>query len=212
MSTAYSPEELTELVTSILEAATEDIVPIVQLGHPVLRTQAQPYAGQLPDELLERLLKVMRETMYDAPGVGLAAPQIGIPLKIAVLEDLYQIPEDMALERERQPLEYLEIFNPSYEAVGTRTAQFYEGCLSFDGFQGVVTRPADISVRYEDRSGQEISAQFSGWQARIFQHETDHLFGTVYIDKAETRSLISETELWRHDGLSVASAKKALEF
>ncbi|WP_313813730.1 peptide deformylase [Glutamicibacter sp.] len=212
MSPIYSPEQLIEIVSEVLESANENVAPIVQLGHPVLRQNAQPYTGQLPDDLLDKLLVVMRETMYDAPGVGLAAPQIGIPLKIAVLEDLYQIPEDMAAERERKPMEYLEIFNPSYGQVGERTAEFYEGCLSFDGFQGVVIRPADISARYEDRSGRPISNEFSGWQARIFQHETDHLYGTVYVDKAVTRSLINESELWRHNGLSVASAKKALEF
>lgn len=139
-------------------------------------------------------------------------PQIGIPLKIAVLEDLYNLPEDMAAEREREPLEYFEIFNPSYEARGARTAEFYEGCLSFDGFQAVVTRPADIRANYEDRDGKQVVRDFSGWQARIVQHETDHLYGTVYIDKAATRSLINETELWRHQGLSVASARETLGF
>ncbi|MGP5669447.1 peptide deformylase, partial [Glutamicibacter arilaitensis] len=80
------------------------------------------------------------------------------------------------------------------------------------GFQGVVTRPADISATYKDRDGQEITRSFSGWQARIVQHEADHLSGTVYIDKAETRSLIDETELWRHEGMDVATAQKVLNF
>ena len=212
MSITYSPEELENLVAEVLSRAENNVAPIVQLGHPVLRQPAVRYTGQLPEELLEELLAVMRQTMYDAPGVGLAAPQIGIPLQIAVLEDLYNLPEDMAAEREREPLEYFEIFNPRYEARGDRTAEFYEGCLSFDGFQGVVTRPADIRASYEDRDGKQVVRDFSGWQARIVQHETDHLYGTVYIDKAATRSLINETELWRHQGLSVASAKETLGF
>ncbi|WP_417373657.1 peptide deformylase [Glutamicibacter protophormiae] len=212
MSITYSPEELEILVAGVLGTAENNVVPIVQLGHPVLRQQAVLYTGQLPGKLLDELLSVMRQTMYAAPGVGLAAPQIGIPLQIAVLEDLYSLPEDMAAEREREPLEYFEIFNPRYEQLGERTAEFYEGCLSFDGFQGVVTRPADIKASYEDREGNPVVREFSGWQARIVQHETDHLSGTVYIDKAATRSLINETELWRHQGLSVASAKEALGF
>lgn len=212
MSITYSPEELENLVVEVLSQAEDNVVPIVQLGHPVLRQPAASYTGQLPKELLDELLAVMRHTMYDAPGVGLAAPQIGIPLKIAVLEDLYNLPEDMAAEREREPLEYFEIFNPSYEARGARTAEFYEGCLSFDGFQAVVTRPADIRANYEDRDGKQVVRDFSGWQARIVQHETDHLYGTVYIDKAATRSLINETELWRHQGLSVVSARETLGF
>ncbi len=212
MHPTYSPAELEELVAEVLSKAENQVVPIVQLGHPVLRQPAVPYTGQLPAELLDELLNVMRQSMYDAPGVGLAAPQIGIPLQIAVLEDLYNLPEEMAAEREREPLEYFEIFNPRYEARGDRLAEFYEGCLSFDGFQAVVSRPADITASYEDRSGATIIRDFSGWQARIVQHETDHLYGTVYIDKAVTRSLINETELWRHQGLSVSTAKKVLGF
>lgn len=211
-STRYSPEILEQLVTEVLDQAENNVVPIVQLGHPVLRQPALAYEGQLSPDLLERLLMVMRETMHDAPGVGLAAPQIGIPLQIAVLEDLYEIPEELASEREREPLEYLEIFNPKYKAKGGRTSEFYEGCLSFDGFQGVVVRPSEIHTKFSDRHGLPHDRDFSGWQARIFQHETDHLAGTVYIDRVLTRSLINETELWRHDGLDVQSAREVLSF
>jgi peptide deformylase len=213
MNTEYTAQDIETIVRDVLSSADENLVlPIVQLGHPVLRQQAVAYENQLPTDLLEQLLEAMRQTMYDAPGVGLAAPQVGIPLQIAVLEDLYPIPEEAATMREREPLEYFEIFNPVYVSSSDREAVFYEGCLSFDGFQGVVTRPADISAKYKDRDGQEITRSFSGWQARIVQHETDHLSGTVYIDKAETRSLINETELWRHEGMDVATAQKVLNF
>lgn len=213
MNTEYTAQDIETIVRDVLSSADENLVlPIVQLGHPVLRQQAVAYENQLPTDLLEELLEAMRQTMYDAPGVGLAAPQVGIPLQIAVLEDLYPIPEEAATMREREPLEYFEIFNPEYVSSSDREAVFYEGCLSFDGFQGVVTRPADISATYKDRDGQEITRSFSGWQARIVQHETDHLSGTVYIDKAETRSLINETELWRHEGMDVATAQKVLNF
>lgn len=213
MNTEYTAQDIETIVRDVLSSADENLVlPIVQLGHPVLRQQAVAYENQLPTDLLEQLLEAMRQTMYDAPGVGLAAPQVGIPLQIAVLEDLYPIPEEAATMREREPLEYFEIFNPVYMSSSDREAVFYEGCLSFDGFQGVVTRPADISATYKDRDGQEITRSFSGWQARIVQHETDHLSGTVYIDKAETRSLINETELWRHEGMDVATAQKVLNF
>lgn len=213
MNTEYTAQDIETIVRDVLSSADENLVlPIVQLGHPVLRQQAVAYENQLPTDLLEQLLEAMRQTMYDAPGVGLAAPQVGIPLQIAVLGDLYPIPEEAATMREREPLEYFEIFNPVYVSASDREAVFYEGCLSFDGFQGVVTRPADISATYKDRDGQEITRSFSGWQARIVQHETDHLSGTVYIDKAETRSLINETELWRHEGMDVATAQKVLNF
>jgi len=213
MNPEYTDHEIQELVLAVLETADDALVlPIVQLGHPVLRQQAIAYTGQLEQPLLEQLLEAMRQTMYAAPGVGLAAPQIGIPLQIAVLEDLYPVPESIAVEREREPLEYFEIFNPSYAATSDRVAEFYEGCLSFEGFQAVVSRPADITATYEDREGTKQSRAFSGWQARIVQHETDHLSGTVYVDKAETRSLINETELWRHESMDVNTAKKVLNF
>ncbi|MGH3652708.1 peptide deformylase [Glutamicibacter sp.] len=213
MNTEYTAQDIENIVREVLETADENLIlPIVQLGHPVLRQQAVAYEHQLPQELLEELLEAMRQTMYDAPGVGLAAPQVGIPLQIAVLEDLYPIPEEAASQREREPLEYFEIFNPVYTATTEREAVFYEGCLSFDGFQGVVTRPADITATFKDRDGQEITRGFSGWQARIVQHETDHLSGTVYIDKAVTRSLINESELWRHESMDVATAQKVLKF
>ncbi|PRA01087.1 peptide deformylase [Arthrobacter sp. MYb224] len=205
-------KDLTDLVVGILAESKDQVVPIVQLGHPVLRQQAQRYAGQLPAELLNELLAVMRATMYAAPGVGLAAPQIGIPLQIAVLEDLYPIDEESAALRERTPLEYLEIFNPSYRAAGEREAVFYEGCLSFEGFQAVVHRPAEIISSYSDREGSMVTREFSGWQARIVQHETDHLAGTVYIDKALTRSLIGEAELYRYPGLDLGQAREELKF
>lgn len=205
-------EDLTGLVVSILAKAEDQVVQIVQLGHPVLRQQALPYEGQLPEELLEELLQVMRATMYAAPGVGLAAPQIGIPLQIAVLEDLYPVTDESAALRERAPLEYLEIFNPTYRAVSDRQATFYEGCLSFDGFQAVVHRPADIIADYEDRTGAKFSREFSGWQARIIQHESDHLAGTVYIDKALTRSLVGQDELYRYPGLELEQARAELNF
>jgi len=205
-------EDLTDLVVTILSQAEDQVVPIVQLGHPVLRQQAQRYTDQLPKELLEELLDVMRATMYAAPGVGLAAPQIGIPLQIAVLEDLYPTDPETAQLRERAPLEYLEIFNPTYRGVSDRQAAFYEGCLSFDNFQAVVIRPADIAADFEDREGNKLSQEFSGWQARIIQHETDHLAGTVYIDKAITRSLIGQDELYRYPGLEIAQAREDLNF
>ncbi|MFK0084098.1 peptide deformylase [Glutamicibacter sp. NPDC090743] len=213
MNTEYTAQDIENIVREVLETADENLIlPIVQLGHPVLRQQAVAYEQQLPQELLEELLEAMRQTMYDAPGVGLAAPQVGIPLQIAVLEDLYPIPEEAASHREREPLEYFEIFNPVYTASTERAAVFYEGCLSFEGFQGVVSRPADITATYKDRDGQEITRSFSGWQARIVQHETDHLSGTVYIDKALTRSLINESELWRHESMDVATAQEVLKF
>ena len=211
-NTTLGPAELTALVESTVERAVEQVAPIVQLGHPALRQPALPYQGQLEPTLLARLLDVMRATMHAAPGVGLAAVQIGIPLSLAVLEDQYQISEKAAAERDRRPLEYLEFINPRYAPQGPEQAAFYEGCLSFAGYQGVVSRPTRVMASYQDRSGTEIEREFSGWQSRIVQHEIDHLAGCVYIDKAETRSLVSASEAGRYPGFDLDHARIELGF
>lgn len=212
-STLYSPVWIREEVTRLVELHESGIMPpIVQLGHPVLRMQADDHGAQLGQELLRRFLDAMKAVMLDAPGVGLAAPQLGIPLRIAVLEDLYETSPEIAAAREREPLKYLEILNPRYERVGERTAEFYEGCLSFNGYQGVVARPADITTSFTDADGIPREQAFSGWQARIFQHETDHLNGTVYIDKALSRSLCSNHEYPRWANPDVDLARRGLDF
>lgn len=163
-------------------------LPIVQTGDPVLRTVARPYDNELPAELFTALIAAMRETMYAAPGVGLAAPQIGLGIAVAVLEDPATVPPEIAALRERTPLPFRVLVNPRYEAVGTRTATFGEGCLSVNGFQAVVTRPATIRLTGWDEHGNALDEELSGWPARIVQHETDHLNGTLYLDRADLRT------------------------
>lgn len=136
--------------------------------------------------------------MQAAPGVGLAAPQIGIPLRIAVLEDTFDAGPEVAEARERTPLPYFAIINPSYRAHGTETSAFYEGCLSFAGFQGVVERARSVRLDYERPDGSRAQELFNGWQARIVQHETDHLSGTIYVDKMIPRSLCANEQYMRY--------------
>ncbi|MGW2938461.1 peptide deformylase [Streptomyces sp. NPDC001156] len=166
-------------------------LPIVAAGHPVLRRGAEPFHGQLPPALLARFIGALRETMHAAPGVGLAAPQVGVPLRIAVVEDPAPVPEEIRLARGRVPQPFRVLVNPSYEAVGTERAAFFEGCLSIPGWQAVVARHARVRLRALDEHGVAVDEEFSGWPARIVQHETDHLDGTLYLDRAEPRSLSS---------------------
>ncbi|MGU3434118.1 peptide deformylase [Actinomycetes bacterium M1A6_2h] len=204
--------DIAPIVDAVLASALGDVVPIVTAGDPVLRTPAAPYDFSLPGHVLERLLTVMRATMHDAPGVGLAAPQIGIPLQIAVIEDLYDVDGDVATVREREPQPYRVLINPTYEGLeGTRS--FYEGCLSVPGYQAVVRRHAAVRMRCLDETGGAVDERFDGWPARIVQHETDHLAGTLYIDRAEIRSLAENQtygRLWANP--SPASAASALGF
>lgn len=169
--------------------------PIVQAGHPVLRTPTLPYVGQLATDELDALLDLMRVTMREAPGVGLAAPQIGISLAIAVIEDPGPLDPAIADVRERLPLRFRVLVNPRYEAVGAERVGFYEGCLSVQGWQAVVARPRRIRLTGSDETGARLDEVLTGWQARIVQHETDHLRGTLYVDRAEMRSLASVDNL-----------------
>lgn len=178
---------LAELVDRVL--AGPDPAPIVQAGHPVLRRPALRYDGQLADATFSALVELMRRTMHAAPGVGLAAPQIGIPLALAVVEDPGALDAELAAVRERPRLPFRVLVNPSYEAVGPARVSFYEGCLSVRGWQAVVARPRTIRLTGEDETGRTLDEVLVGWPARIVQHETDHLHGTLYVDRAEPRSL-----------------------
>lgn len=181
---------------------------IVQAGDPVLRQEAVSYEGQLDDDVLHRLIGSMRETMEQIHGaVGLAAPQIGLPLRLAVLAT----PEELSarlIERGQQPVPFTVLINPSYEAVGSPRTASFEGCLSVPGWQAVVTRPDRIELTREDENGRCLSEEFAGLAARIVQHETDHLDGMLYLDRAELRSL-STTELvmerWGAAGAAAAA-------
>jgi peptide deformylase len=204
-STSSSAAQIREMVHEILSA--DALPPIVQAGHPALRQRSVPFEAQLDAAELSALIALMRNVMHAAPGVGLAAPQLGIPLQLAVLEDQFEIDVDTAAARGREPLDFFAILNPSYTPLGTRTAAFYEGCLSLTGLQAVVQRAESVRLEYTTPEGERASRDFSGWQARIVQHETDHLHGTLYIDRAELRSLTTNSEYaarWAEAGIRQA--------
>jgi peptide deformylase len=191
--------ELSDAVAALLDAVGDGVLPIVQAGDPVLRAPAAPYTGQL-GAVLPRLVEVMRRTMHAAPGVGLAAPQVGIGLAIAVVEDR-GVPDD---PRERTALPFRVLVNPRYVPVagpdgadGGRVP-FFEGCLSVHGWQAVVARHRRVRLTGQDAAGAPVDEVLSGWPARIVQHETDHLRGELYLDHADTRSLTSNDNLVRY--------------
>ncbi|MFG2555764.1 peptide deformylase [Streptomyces sp. NPDC048581] len=202
---------LAELVEQLL--ATEGPLTIVAAGDPVLRRPTERFDGQLHPALLARFIQALRITMHAAPGVGLAAPQVGVPLRIAVIEDPAPVPEEVRLTRGRVPQPFRVLVNPSYEPVGSARAAFFEGCLSVPGYQAVVARPAEVRLTCEDEQGHAVDEVFAGWPARIVQHETDHLDGMLYLDRAELRSLSSNqamAEYWAQP--SPGEAASALGF
>lgn len=201
---------LNRAVESLLRSGdSEGILPIVQVGEPVLRQPTRRYNGQLSKNTLTKLVQAMRTTMLEAPGVGLAAPQIGLGIALAVVED--HIRDDQDDPREISEFPFHAIINPSYQPIGTETRSFYEGCLSFDGYQAVRKRWRNITARWQDMDGTWHEEQLHGWPARIFQHETDHLSGELYIDRAQIRSLATDENVedyWCDDPVPIAAAKE----
>lgn len=183
----------TTTIEDAIRAVLEQPKPlaIVQAGHPVLRRRAADVPADLDRGLFAELLTAMRETMLAAPGVGLAAPQIGLGIRVAVLEDSAVVPEDVAAARDRRPLPYTVIVNPQYRQIGHDTATWYEGCLSVAGWQAATERAVTVELRCQDEDFAPVVERFTGWQARIVQHETDHLDGILYLDRAIMRSLSS---------------------
>lgn len=215
--------KLNKSVEKLLKSATsEGIIPIVAAGEPVLRAQADLYTGQLSRKTFARLIDVMYSTMLAAPGVGLAAPQIGLSLRFAVVEDHVDDVDDDVVDSEADndddltdPREFAEfpfhvIINPQYvpATADSERVSFYEGCLSVPGFQAVRSRWRDIIARWDDEKGAHHEEHLHGWPARIFQHETDHLSGELYLDQAEIRSLTTDenlSDLWFDPDLTQAS-------
>lgn len=190
--TDFSTARIRETVQEILGAG---ILPaIVQAGHPVLRHVAAPFDGQLSDSELGHLIDLMRSVMHKAPGVGLAAPQLGIPLQLAVLEDQFAVDPEVAAVRGREPLPFFAMLNPSYQPIGAGSVAFYEGCLSIGGLQAAVLRPESVRLDFTAPDGTDHQRSFSGWQARIVQHETDHVHGILFLDRAELRSISNNAE------------------
>jgi peptide deformylase len=143
---------------------------------------------QLKSPEIRELIDNLTATMRTAPGVGLAAPQIGVPLKVIVIEDIEArqsalLPE-IRHERGRRIVNYHVMINPKLIVLKLQPAYFFEGCLSVKGFMRVTPRAEEVTVRYLDERGvpQELTAQ--GWYARILQHEIDHLNGRLYVDFA----------------------------
>ena len=189
--------------------------PIVQAGALVLRRRA----FDVPDAMigspaLLRLVEVMVETMRDAPGVGLAAPQIGVPLRVFVAEDgeerMAHVAEETRAVRGRAPLPLTVLVNPVVTLVPGEPLTFFEGCLSVRGYGALVPRAAAVRATGVDPHGRPVSLQLSGWPARIMQHEMDHLDGTLYVDRMISRSLACDTELARLSGFPVSDVLRAL--
>lgn len=134
---------------------------------------------------LQTLIDDMVETMREAPGVGLAAPQVNVPLRVIVVEFGDE-------ENEEVPPKLYVIINPKITRSSTETSFGTEGCLSIPGFVGDVDRPEAIALKGHNRHGKTMRMKAKGWLARIIQHEVDHLNGILFIDRAEKVYLLED--------------------
>ena len=159
---------------------------IIQPDNPLLRRKARRVVSF--DRRFQRLVDDMLETMQEAKGIGLAAPQVGVSQRVF----LVRLPDDSEEAREEFG-EYAGaqhiIVNPKLVRVSRVLEEGVEGCLSIPGYLGTVERPDAVTLKGQDRHGKALRIRAEGWLARVFQHELDHLNGILYIDLA--------TEVWR---------------
>jgi peptide deformylase len=163
------------------------IRPIVRLGHPAIRQTAQPVdPAQLADPELQALIDDMLETMRDADGVGLAAPQVGVPLQLFVY---------LSSPESQHPVERV-LINPTLVPERGDLVEDWEGCLSIPDLRGLVPRHHALRVIGLDRQGKTVDERVAGLEARILQHELDHLNGIVFLDRMRDMRSLAFTDEW----------------
>lgn len=185
-----------------LEEVNQMRLHIVQIGEEVLRAPANELSREeILSAKTQELIEHMRDTMRSAPGVGLAAPQVGVPLQLAVIEDREEYHKKLApaqlSERQRRPIPFHVIINPRIISADSTGLEFFEGCLSVAGYSAIVPRPRAVTVEYLDEHAESKRVEAVGWYARILQHEIDHLAGVLYIDHMRTSTFTSLENLER---------------
>ncbi len=173
------------------------ILKIARMGHPVLSRRAETVRDPTAPEI-KRLVADMIETMEDAQGAGLAAPQVHVPLRVVVFQAPTGRAEAALSEQERfdQTAPLTVLINPVIEVVDPQTEGGWEGCLSVPGLRGWVERPRHIRYAGQDLSGNRIVRSAKGFHARVVQHECDHLEGVLYPQRMRDLSkLLFESEI-----------------
>jgi peptide deformylase len=166
------------------------------MGHPVLRHPAEPLdRAAIASDETRRLIVDMIDTLHDYGGIGLAAPQVAEPVRLAIIE----IADSGSRYGEIPGMPLTVFINPIITVQNPDTKGFWEGCLSVPGLRGFVERPQQIRVDYLDSNGDEQAIELTGFLATVFQHEFDHLDGKLYIDRlTDTRLLAFEEEFMRY--------------
>jgi len=176
------------------------ILKVARMGHPVLRVKAKPVApAEITGPAVQNLIDSMIDTMAEYHGAGLAAPQVheGLRIFVAQLVEDEEDGEDAEQHEQRAEADsaadrgVIAIINPEITPVGRHTVEDWEGCLSIPDLRGLVSRHRDIRVRAFDREGQRVEIEATGYMARVFQHETDHLDGVLFLDRMKTLKSLS---------------------
>ena len=169
---------------------------ILNMGHPLLRQVARPLrAGEIGSEALRALIADMVDTLQDYGGIGLAAPQVGESLRLAIIE----VAGGPTRYGDLAPMPLSVFINPVIEVLDPASAGYWEGCLSVPGLRGYVERPQHVRVRYLTEQGEPREMELRGFPATVFQHEFDHLDGRLYVDRlADTRLLSFDREFERY--------------
>ena len=186
------------------------VLPIVRMGDPVLRRPAQALAPErLADPAMQRFVDDLVDTMRDADGVGLAAPQVGEALQLFVYESMPGDEEPPEAEREGAiPLRV--VVNPMIEPEAGELVYDWEGCLSIPDLRGLVPRHPAVRVRGLDRNGAPLDYVAQGFEARIVQHEFDHLNGVLFLDRMRDLKSLSFYDEWEEHLAGAADDPRAL--
>ena len=174
------------------------VKPLVLLPDPILRKVSEPIARV--DDSVRKFADDMMETMYDAPGIGLAAIQVGEPIRLLVIDTA----------KDDQPNNPLVFINPEIVANGDEMSVYEEGCLSIPDYHADVGRPATVTVRSLDSSGKERLIEADGLLATVLQHEIDHLNGILFIDRISKLKRDMVIRKFRKLARERGSARKAV--
>jgi peptide deformylase len=164
---------------------------VIKMGHPTLRLQAEKVdLSQLKSSEFTALIKDMYDTMKAEGGIGIAAPQINIPLQLTLIE----LPENNDRYGDLTGTPLMIIINPEIKYLTEELQGFWEGCLSVPGLRGFVERPKKIQIDYYNELGEFKTLVVEDFLATVFQHELDHLFGKLYVDRITDMTKLSYNE------------------
>jgi len=164
---------------------------IIRMGHPQLREKSSELSiDEITSKEIQQFIEDLKETMAAYNGIGIAAPQVGVNKQLALIH----VPTESERYPEAPVTELYVIFNPKITVLDETTQGFWEGCLSVPGLIGYVERPRKVKIDYLDTTATMQSIVVEDFHATVFQHELDHLFGKLYIDRITDSTKFSYTE------------------